>query len=177
MKYEFIKDNPEYPVAKWTKVLKIERTGYYAWITRREACKKKEMHLKNEIKKEFKESRNTYGSERIAVELRKKGEHLGRKKCAGYMADMGLDSCHNRHKTKSLTNSKKSRGEGFPNILRYQEFPLMPKMGVTSDITYLRTGEGFTCHCVIKDIVTGEVLGDYMADRMTDERIVACLGF
>ncbi len=69
MKYEFIKDNPEYPVAKWAKVLKIERTGYYAWINRREACKKKEMHLKNEIKKEFKESRNTYGPERIAVEL------------------------------------------------------------------------------------------------------------
>jgi transposase InsO family protein len=88
------------------------------------------------------------------------------------MADMDLDSCHNRHKTKSLTNSKKARGAGYPNILRDQEFPIVPRMGLTSDITYLRTGAGFMYHCVIRDIVTGEVLGDQMADRMTKELVI-----
>jgi len=153
-------------------MLKMERTGYYAWLRKREFLEGKEAHLKKKIKEEFDKSRGTYGPDRITVELHKKGERLGRKKCAGYMADMKLDSCHNRHRTKSLTNSRKARGDGYPNILRDQEFPIVPRMGLTSDITYLRTDEGFMYHCVIRDIVTGEVLGDHMADRMTKELVV-----
>ena len=172
VKYRSIQDNPEYPVAKWAQMLKIERTGYYAWLRNREALEEREAHLKKRIKEEFNESRGTYGPDRITVELRKKGEHLGRKRCAQYMADMNLDSCHNRHRAKSLTNSKKARGDGYPNILRSKEFPIVPRMGLTSDITYLRTYEGFMNHCVIKDIVTGEVLGDHMADRVTKELVM-----
>jgi len=172
VKYRSIQDNPEYPVAKWAQMLKIERTGYYAWLRNREALEEREAHLKKRIKEEFNESRGTYGPDRITVELRKKGEHLGRKRCAQYMADMNLDSCHNRHRAKSLTNSKKARGDGYPNILRSKEFPIVPRMGLTSDITYLRTDEGFMYHCVIKDIVTGEVLGDHMADRVTKELVM-----
>ncbi len=117
-------------------------------------------------------SRNTYGPDRIVAELRKKGERLGRKKCAEYMAKMNLSSCHNRHRAKSLTNSKKARGEGYPNILRNQEFSIVPRMGLASDITYLRTDEGFMYYCAIKDIVTGELLGDHMAERMTKELVM-----
>lgn len=71
------------------------------------------------------------------------------------MADINLDSCHNRHRTKSLTNGKKVRGDGYPNILRNQDFSIVLRIGLVSDITYLRTGEGFKYYCVIKDIVTG----------------------
>lgn len=157
---------------KWNKILEIERTGYYSWLKRREALEKRETHLKERIAAAFNESRGTYGPDWITAELRRKGEHLGRKRCAEYMADLNLDSCHNKHRSKSLTNSKKARGEGYPNILRYQEFPIAPRMGIASDITYLRIDEGFMYHCVIRDIVNGEVLGDHMADRMTKELVI-----
>lgn len=88
------------------------------------------------------------------------------------MADMQLDLCHNKHRAKSLTNSKKARGDGYPNVLRYQEFPIKPRMGLTSDNTYLRTDEWFMYHCVVRGIVTGEALGDHMADRMTKELVI-----
>lgn len=159
-------------MAKWAGILKIERTGYYAWLRNREALEDRTAYLKKRIKEKFGESRGTYGPDRITAELRKKGEHIGRKKCAEYMAEMQLDSCHNRHRAKSLTNSKKARGDGYPNILRNQEFPIQPRMGLTSDITYLRTDEGFMYHCVVRDVVTGEVLGDHMADRMTKELVI-----
>jgi putative transposase len=105
------------------------------------------------------------------VQLRKKGEKIVRKKFAEYMTELGLDSCHNRHRTRSLTNSKKARGEGYPNILRDHYFPIVPRMGLSSDITYLKTDEGFLYCCAIKDIVTGEVLGDHMADRLTKDLV------
>ena len=157
---------------KWAEILEIERTGYYSWLKRREELEERETQLKERITAVFNESRGTYGPDRITAELRRKGEHLGRKRCAEYMADLNLSSCHNRHRSKSLTNSKKARGDGYPNILRDQEFPIVPRMGIASDITYLRTDEGFMYHCVIRDIVNGEVLGDHMADRMTKELVI-----
>jgi len=172
IKYQLIKNNPEHPIAKWAKILQVERSGYYAWESRREALEKREEHLKEAIRKEFEASRGTYGPDRIIVQLRKKGEKIGRKKYAEYMAELGLDSCHNKHRTRSLTNSKKARGEGYPNILRDQYFPLVPRMGLSSDITYIKTDEGFLYYCAIKDIVTGEVLGDHMADRLTKDLVL-----
>jgi len=172
VKYAFIEGHPEYQVSKWAEVLQIDRTGFYAWLKRRDRQKEKESYLKARIKDVFKKSRNTYGPDRIVQEMRKAGDSISRGKCAGYMADMGLDSCHNRNRSKSLTNSKKARGDGYSNILREIEFPIQPRMGVCSDITYIRSGEGFMYHCVIKDIVSGEVLGDHMADRMTKELVI-----
>ena len=156
-------------MAKWAEVLKIERTGYYAWLRNRESFEDWEAHLKKRIKEEFDESRGTYGPDRVTAILRRQGERIGRKKCAEYMSDMNLNSCYNKHKSKSLTNNKKARGAGYPNILRDYEFPIVVRMGIASDITYLRTGEGFMYHYVIRDIVNGDVLGDCMVDRMTKE--------
>jgi putative transposase len=45
-------------------------------------------------------------------------------------------------------------------------------MGLVSDITYLRTGEGFMYYCMVKDVVTGEILGDHMSERMTSELVI-----
>ena len=126
----------------------------------------------------FEKSRGTYGPARIVQELRKAGDSIGRNRCAAYMADMGLDSCHNRHRSKSLTNRKKAGGDGYPNILRKAGFPIVPGMGMVSDITYIRTGEGFMYHCVIKDVVSGDVPGDHMdhmAERMTKELVINAL--
>lgn len=172
MKYIFIEKEDEYPVAKWADVLKIERTGYYAWLKKRDAKAAEEARQKEKIGGIFQESKGTYGVDRMVAELRKIGEKIGRSKAGRYMADMNLDSCHNRHRSKSLTNSKKARGAGYPNILRNVWFPIVPRMGLSSDITYLRTDEGFAYHCIVKDIVTGEILGDHMADRMTKELVI-----
>jgi len=79
-----------------------------------------------------------------------------------------LDSCRN----KSLTNRKKARYAGYPNILRNQEFPIKPRMGLTSDIAYLRTDEGFMYHWRGQGCLNGGVLGDHMTDRMTKELVV-----
>ncbi len=36
----------------------------------------------------------------------------------------------------------------------------MPRIAVASDITYVRSGEGFEYLCVVKDVVSGEILGE-----------------
>ena len=96
---------------------------------------------------------------------------MGRETAKRHMEDMGLSSCHNRRRQRSLTNSKKARGDEYPNLLK-KETPLVPRYALSSDITYLRTGEGFDYLCTIRDIVTGEVLGRYSSDRMTKDLVI-----
>ena len=159
MIYEFIRGHGEYTVAKWAKFFQVSRSGYYAYIERRETRAQAKAALKDEIRRIFKESEGTYGADRVCGELRKSGRRVSYGKVSGYMAEMGLESVHNRHKTRSLTNSKKARGEGYPNLVRCQTFD-MPRKAMCSDITYLKSGEGWTYLCVVKDIVSGEILGE-----------------
>jgi putative transposase len=87
------------------------------------------------------------------------------------MAEMGLSSIHNRYKkTRSLTDSRKSRGEGYPNLVRGGVFD-RPGMVVCSDISYLKSGEGWLYHCIVKDIVSGEILGESTGERMKKELV------
>ena len=158
-------------MAKWAEILQISRSGYYDWFSRREAAKAKRKKEKDLIRKIFEEGEGTYGPERICGIIRRSGGHMGRSKCARHMASMSLDSSHNKKRSRSLTNSKKARGDEYPNLLR-KETPIVPRMGLSSDITYLRSGEGFEYLCIIKDIVTGEVLGRHSAARMTKELVI-----
>jgi hypothetical protein len=87
----------KYSVAKWAKMLKVGRTGYYVWLRKRGELEEREEHLKKIIKEKFDESRGTYGPDRITAELRKQGERIWRKKCAKYMASMHRLNLQNRN--------------------------------------------------------------------------------
>jgi len=118
----------------------------------------------------FEESGGTYGPGRICGILRKRGQRCSYKKIADYMSELGLKSVHRRHKTRSLTDSRKSRGDGFPNLVKDQFFD-KPYQAVCSDITYLRSSEGWLYLCSVKDIVSGEILGEATSDRMKTELV------
>jgi putative transposase len=166
-----MKEHPEYTVAEWAMFLQVSRSGYYRWLGAFEETDRKDKAEKEEVRKIWEEGEGTYGPDRICGIIRKRGGHMGREKAARHMEEMGLTSCHNQHRNRSLTNSKKARGEGFENLMR-KETPLMPRVAVASDITYLRSGEGFEYLCIIKDIVSGEILGSHAAARMTKELVI-----
>jgi putative transposase len=155
-------------VAKWARFLQVSRSGYYAYIERRERCEKQKTTLKKEIKRIFEESDGTYGPDRICGILRKAGQKVSYGKISGYMSEMKLSSVHNRHRNRSITDSRKSRGEGYPNLVKGQTFD-KPYQAVCSDITYLKSGEGWLYLCTVKDIVSGEILGEATSDKMKKE--------
>lgn len=126
---------------------------------------------KAEIKRIFRESDGTYGPERINGIIRKAGGKASYKKTSGYMAEMGLSSVHNRHRTRSITDSRKARGEGYPNQVRNRNFD-KPYQAVCSDITYLKSGEGWLYMCIVKDIVSGEILGESTSANMKKELVI-----
>lgn len=171
MIYGFINEHSEYTVAKWASFFQVSRSGYYAFIERRERQEQQIQSLKTEIKRIFDGSGKTYGPERICGILRRNGRKSSYRKISGYMSEMGLQSIHNRHKTHSLTDSRKARGGGYPNLVRGQVFDL-PRQAVCSDITYLKSGEGWLYLCMVKDIVSGEILGEATSERMGKELVM-----
>ena len=171
MIFDFIRNHREYSVAKWAVFLQVSRSGYYAYIERREFREKEKQSKKGEIKRIFDESGGTYGSNRINGIIRKSGGKASYRKTSEYMADMGLQSVHNHHRTRSLTDSRKARGEGYPNLVRGQVFEI-PYQALCSDITYLKSGEGWEYLCTVKDIVSGEILGEAMSARMKKELVI-----
>lgn len=87
------------------------------------------------------------------------------------MTEMRLHSVHTKYRTRSLTDSRKARGEGYSNLVRGKKFE-KPLRAVCSDITYLKSGEGWLYLCVVKDIVTGEILGEATNERMKKELVI-----
>jgi len=169
--FEFIINDEEYTVAKWVRFFKVSRSGYYAYAERRERREEEKAKKKAEIKKIYDESEGTYGPDRICGVIRRNGGKASYGVISSYMAEMGLQSVHNRHKTRSLTDSRKSRGDGYPNLVHGQTFD-MPYQAVCSDITYLKSGEGWEYLCTVKDIVSGEILGQSMSSRMKKELVI-----
>ena len=174
MKYEFISEHDEYPVTKWALVLKASKSGYYTYLERRGRRENEKGELKETIKEIFDESGGTYGPDRVCGELRKRGRKASYKKISRYMSEMGLSSIHNRHRSRSLTDSRGARGEGYPNLLEGQTFEMVYQ-AVCSDITYLKSGEGWLYLCTVKDIVSGEILGEAYSKNMKKELVIQAI--
>jgi len=158
-------------VAKWARFFKVSRSGYYTYTKRRERREEEKKATRKEIKRIFDDSDGTYGPNRICGIMRRRGKKASYRKISSYMAEMGLKSVHRRHKTRSLTDSRKARGDGYPNLVKNQVFG-MPYKAICSDITYLRSGEGWLYLCVVKDIVSGEILGESMSSTLKKELVI-----
>lgn len=158
-------------MAKWVTFFQVSRSGYYTYLGCRKQRYEQRKNLQSEIKRIFHDSNETYGPDRICGILRRNGRKASYGKISRYMAEMGLSSVHNRHKTRSLTDSRKARGGGYPNLVQGQHFD-MPRQAVCSDITYLKSGEGWLYLCVVKDIATGEILGEATGERMKKELVI-----
>ena len=171
MIFDFIRDHPEYTVAKWAAFFQVSRSGYYTYLERRDRREAEKKTKKAEIKRIFDESGGAYGADRINGVIRKAGGKASYSKTSEYMAEMGLQSVHNRHRARSLTDSRKARGEGYPNLVREQNF-VMPHQAVCSDITYLKSGEGWLYLCTVKDIVSGEILGESTSANIKKELVI-----
>ena len=75
MKYRFIEEYRETcKIKNMCDVLKLSRSGYYAWRTRQPSTRQKDNEeLLGQIREVHTRSRRLYGSPRIAAELKQQG--------------------------------------------------------------------------------------------------------
>jgi transposase InsO family protein len=83
----------------------------------------------------------------------------------------GLKSVHCRRRQRSLTDSRKSRGKDLKNLTRDLDIN-RPFQVLSSDISYIRTKEGFDYLCQVRDVYTNTVLAESQSKTMKKELVL-----
>lgn len=156
----------EYSISFLCQVCAVNRSSYYDWLSREDSTRTRENRLLlAEIKSVFEQSRKTYGAIRVTKELRSKGFEINRKRVARLMQQNGLKSVHKR-KFKVLTTNSKHKLPIVENRLEQNFSASKPNEKWVSDITYIRTKEGWVYLAVVIDLFSRKVIGYSMEDSM-----------
>ena len=153
------------------RVLRASRPGYYEWRKGRVPQRViRQQQLLAEIKKIHAESRGNYGSPRITKELRNDGIVVNKKTVAELMRKNGIQAKH-RKKFKATTNSNHNLPVA-KNRLKRDFKASKPNQTWVSDITYIRTDEGWLYFAAFIDLFSRKVVGWSMSERMTADLVV-----
>ena len=146
-------------------VLQVSRSAYYAWFNRAPGARAEETKdLEYRIESIFKLGRGTYGSPRIHAQLALDGRQASPNRVARIMVKLGLKA-KTKRKFKSTTDSKHDLPVA-PNLLD-QNFDVANRDEVwCSDITYLRTAEGWLYLAAVIDLYSRRIVGWSMRDNM-----------
>jgi len=156
----------EFPISLMCHVLKVQPSGFYAWLKRPESKRQKEdERLRVHIRASHKASRKTYGSPRVLRDLRADGVRAGRKRIARLMREEGLKGALPR-KFKRTTDSAHDKPIA-PNILnrKFSAVEQTNKVWV-ADITYIWTAAGWLYLAVVIDLFSRRVVGYAIDDHM-----------
>jgi transposase InsO family protein len=169
MIYTFIKNNEKiFPIEKMCQVLQVGRRSYYDWKSQCVSDKKQRViAIKEKITSIYFESKQRYGSPRIAAELNYTGTKASRITVAKYMNQLGLRSRLTK-KFKVTTNSKHNYLV-VPNVLNREFLVAEPSKVWVSDITYIHTKEGFLYLTTVLDLYDRKIIGWSLSDGMSTE--------
>ena len=156
--YKFIDANrDQYSVKLMCQVLEVTRAGFYAW------CKKplsnrslEDTRLLRLIRASFTASHGIYGAPRVFLDLREAGETCSKHRVARLMRQNNLRALHG-YRTRRVAVSKSS--VLIPNVLQRQFTVTRPNKAWVTDITYIRTWEGWLYLAVVMDLFSRKIVG------------------
>ena len=149
----------EFAVERMCAVFRVSRSGYYAWLNRKPSKRAVEREiLSGEIHKLHDLGKGRYGSPKITMELRDRGFKVSRQRVARLMRAEGIRSVITG-KFKVQTTDSDHGLRISPNILDRNFNPAKPSESWVSDITYIRTFQGWLYLTVIMDLYDRKIIG------------------
>lgn len=158
------------------RVLKVSRSGYYAWRDRPPSERARaDAALTERIGRVHRDSRETYGAPRVHAELRHLGIRCARKRVARLMREAGLRGCC-RGRTERLRGREKvERRPAAPDLVMRNFRPEAPDRLWVADITYARSWEGWLYLAFVLDAYSRKVVGWSMANHLRTELVLDAL--
>ncbi|HPJ05528.1 MAG TPA: IS3 family transposase [Bacteroidales bacterium] len=147
-----------FPIEQMCKVLKVSRSSYYSWLIRKPGKRDIENEdLSNRIKRIYEFSKKTYGSPKVTIALLEEGIPVSRQRVARLMKKQHLQSII--RKKWVVTTDSRNNYPVVENKLN-RDFTVTRRAQVwVSDITYIKTWQGWLYLTVIIDLYDRKVIG------------------
>jgi putative transposase len=176
--YSFIEaQRGNHRISLMCKTLRVPKGGFYGWRDRGPSARDwADALLSEKIVRIHRDSRETYGAPRVHFELRTLGVRCGRKRVARLMRQAGLFGCGGRkRKSRTTIRSQTERTPPAPDLVKRDFTPGAPDRLWVSDITYVRTWEGWLYLSFVLDTYSRRVVGWSMSNNLRTELVLDAL--
>ena len=154
--------------------MRVHRSGYYQWLNQPISDRALEnQKLLIYIKEAYKESNGVYGYRNIHKDLQELEIHVNKKRVARLMREAklyGVGTYKQRPRSKVGAVNK-----AHPNHLKQCFITNNPNESWVSDITYIRTKEGWLFLATVIDLYSRKVVGWATGHRQTTSLIMQAL--
>lgn len=174
MRYAFIRQHSDtLPTQALCQLLDVHPSGYYAWRKQPKSQRtRQDERLTGLIKQFWLESGGVYGYRKIHTDLRDHGEACGPNRVHRLMKLSGLKAQVGYRKPRHKSGNAHIVA---PNRLQRQFNPEAPDQSWVTDITHIRTHEGWLYLAVVVDLFSRRVIGWSMQSRITKELVLGAL--
>jgi len=157
------------------RLARVSPSGFYSWKNRPESKRRIEDEvLKERIQSIFEYSRKSYGVPRIRQVLRRDGFCISKDRILRLMKELGITARPKKKKKSPLTTIHKKTDVTVPRIFDDEVVKASgPNEVWASDITYIRTREGFVYLLAIIDLFSRRVVGWQLEDHMEESLLTA----
>ena len=175
LKYAFIaKHQSIYSVTRMCRVLRLHPSGYYAWKAQPQSQRAiDDQRLLGLLKQAWLESGGVYGYRKLTLDMRDMGEQCSRHRVARLLRCAGIKSQRGYGKRPCAKGGVPAAVA--PNLLSQQFTVNAPNKVWVTDITYIRTHEGWLYLSVVLDLFSRQVIGWSMRSRIDAELAINAL--
>jgi len=152
------------------RVLGVSRSGYYAWAGRRlpRQAERNDALLVH-IRAAYVRGRQAYGAPRVHQELVQQGIRCGRHRVARLMRREGIVACTERR--FRWTATPRTELPAAPDHLQRDFTAAAPNCRWVSDITSVRTGQGWLHLAIVLDLFSRRIVGWAMHATLSQELV------
>ena len=170
-RYAFIKAHRKrYSVQSMCRELGVAQSGYYAWLKQPISNHDQEdARLLPLIRASFVASHGIYGSQRVFLDLREAGEACSKHRVARLMRENNLRALPG-FRIRRWSAGKPSLL--IPNLLQRQFSVSRPNKVWVTDLTYVRTWQGWLYLAVVMDLFSRKIVGWSAGPTMQRERVL-----
>ena len=155
------------------RMLKVSRSGFYQWLHKPLSDRAiDDRRLLTLIRASYEASGGVYGAPRVFLDLREAGESCGKHRVARIM------KTHNIRALRGYKAPRRIAGRPSliaPNRLKRDFSVDQPDAAWVTDITYIRTWQGWLYLAVVVDLYSRKVVGWSMKPTLARELVLDAL--
>ena len=144
------------------RFFKVSRSGYYGFLKRKD-IPDKDLPLANKIKECQEKSHRTYGYRRVHIWLQRQGIYHNPKTILRVMQKYNLLSVVRRKKFHYCSQHL----HRYPNSLNREFTAQRPNQKWVTDISYIKTTEGFLYLSIIRDLYDNSIVAYKMSKEQS----------